>query len=136
MLHELNTNELVTYIVEKREVKDGDETALYKFMRDRQRLRNWLIALLKENDVIVFYNDEDTGLEKFVIATTAGYDESLIEIPTVIETFRDDSYETHYHLPFVSVPDGTPYYIHVDDITKFILKNDKIREISKKTRLF
>jgi hypothetical protein len=136
MLHELNTNDLVTYIVETRVVKEGDETALYKFQRDRQRLRNWLVALLKENDVIIFYNDEDTGLEKFVIATTVGYDESLIEIPTITETFGDETCEVHHHLPFVSVPDGTPYYIHVNDITRFILKNDKVYEISKKTRLF
>jgi hypothetical protein len=136
MLRELHTNDLVTYFVETRVVNEGDETALYKFLRDRQRLRNWLVALLKENDVIIFYTDEDDGLEKFIIATTAGFDESLIEIPKVTETFGDESYETYYHLPFVSVPDGTPYYIHVDDITKFILKNNKIHEISNKTRLF
>lgn len=136
MLQELYTNDLVTYTVEKRVVKEGDDTALYKFYRDRQRLRNWLNALLKENDVVMFYIDEDDGLEKFVVATTAGFDETLIEIPTVTETFGGESYETYYHVPFVRVPDATPYYIHVDDITRFILKNNNINEISKKTRLF
>lgn len=136
MLRELRTEDLVTYIVEKRAVEEGDDTALYKFYRDRQRLRNWLNALLKENDVIIFYTDEDDGLEKHIIATTQGFDETLIEIPTVVETFGDESYETFYHIPFVSVPDATPYYIHADDITRFILKNNKINEISRKTRLF
>lgn len=136
MLHEINTDEFVIYKVEKREVKDGDETALYKFLRDRQRLRNWLRALLKEKEVIIFYIDEDDGLEKYVMATTMGYNEEAFEIPKIIETFRDESYETYYHLPFVSVPDRTPYYIHVDDITQFILTNKNINEISKKTRLF
>ena len=136
MLQELITEELAIYKVKKREVKEGDETALFKSLRDRQKLRNWLRALLKENDVILFYIDEDDGLEKYVVATTQGYDENVFDIPTVTETFRDNSYETFHHLAFVSVPDYTPYYIHVDDITQFILKNSKVTEISNKTKLW
>lgn len=136
MLHELRTDELVTYTVEKRAVKEGDETAQYKSQRDRQRLRNWLRALLKEHDVLIFYVDEDDGIEKFVIATTKDYNEEAIEIPVVNEDWLGEMQETYHHVPFVSVPDRTPYYIHVDDITRFVLKNDKIMEISKKTKLF
>lgn len=136
MIHELRTDELVTYTVEKRKVAEGDETAQYKSQRDRQRLRNWLRALLKEHDVLIFYVDEDDGIEKFIIATTKGYNEEAMEIPVIEEEWLGEIEKTYHHVPFVSVPDRTPYYIHVDDITKFVLKNDKINEISNKTRLF
>lgn len=136
MIHELRTDELVTYTVEKRKVKDGDEMAQYKSQRDRQRLRNWLNALLKEHDVLIFYVDEDDGVEKFVVATTKGFNTDAIEIPVVNEDWLGEIQESYHHVPFVSMPDQTPYYIHVDDITRFVLKNDKINEISRKTKLF
>lgn len=136
MLHELRTDELVTYTVEKRKVAEGDETALYKSQRDRQRLRSWLCVLLKEHDVLIFYVDEDDGIEKFVIGTTKGYNEEAMEIPVVEEDWLGEIEKTYHHVPFVSVPDRTPYYIHADDITRFVLKNDNIIEISKKAKLF
>lgn len=136
MIKELRTEELVTYTVEKRTVKEGDDMAQYKSQRDRQRLRNWLRALLKEHDVILFYIDEDDGLEKFVIATLNGYNEDAIEIPVIKEDWLGEIQDSYHHIPFVSVPDQTPYYIHADDITRFIVKNEKINEISKKTKLF
>lgn len=136
MLHEINTDELVTYVVETRAVQEGDDTALYKFQRDRQRLRNWLNALLAENEIVLFYLDEDDGLEKCIIASTKGYDINMFDVPTVRETFLDDEYEAIHHLAFVSLPDHTPYYIHLDNITKFILKNNNISDISRRTILF
>ena len=60
----------------------------------------------------------------------------LIEIPVIKESWLGEIEDSYHHIPFVSVPDSTPYYIHCDDITKFVLKNDKIQEISKKTKLF
>lgn len=136
MITELRTAELVTYTVEKRKVKDGDEMAQYKSQRDRQRLRNWLNALLQETEVLIFYIDEDDGIEKFVIATTNGFNKDAIEIPVIKESWLGEVEDSYHHIPFVSVPDNTPYYIHADDITRFVLKNDKINEISKKTKLF
>lgn len=136
MIRELRTDELAIYTVEKRKVKEGDETALYKSQRDRQRLRNWLRALLKEHDVLIFYIDEDDSVEKFVVGTTKGYNEEVMEIPVVDEDWLGEIQKTHHHLPFVSVPDETPYYIHVDDITRFVLKNDNIIKISNETKLF
>jgi hypothetical protein len=136
MIAELRTDELATYTVEKRVVKEGDELAQYKSQRDRQRLRNWLGALLKEHDVIIFYIDEDDGLEKFVIGTSKGYDIEKIQIPVIKESWSGEEQDTYHHIPFVSVPDRTPYYIHADDITKFIVKCDNVIEISKKTKLF
>ena len=136
MIAELRTDELATYTVEKRVVKEGDELAQYKSQRDRQRLRNWLGALLKEHDVIIFYIDEDDGLEKFVIGTSKGYDIEKIQIPVIKESWLGEEQDTYHHIPFVSMPDRTPYYIHADDITKFIVKCDNVIEISKKTKLF
>ena len=136
MISELQTTELVTYEVNKREVKEGDDMARYKSQKDRQRLRNWLNALLQEHDVIIFYIDEDDGIEKTVIGTTKGFNKDLIEIPVIKESWLGEIEDSYHHIPFVSVPDSTPYYIHCDDITKFVLKNDKIQEISKKTKLF
>lgn len=136
MIAELRTDELVTYTVEKRVVKEGDDMAQYKSQRDRQRLRNWLGALLKEHDVVIFYTDEDDGLEKFVIGTTKNYNVEAIEIPVVKESWLGEIEDTYHHIPFISMPDRVPYYIHADDVTRFIVKNDKINEISKKTKLF
>ena len=136
MITELRTDELVTYEVKKREVEQGDEMAQYKSQKDRQRLRNWLRALLKEHDVLIFYVDEDDGIEKFVIGTLKGFNEDVLNIPVVKESWLGEIEDSYHHIPFVSVPERTPYYIHADDITKFVLKNDKINEISKKTKLF
>jgi len=136
MIAELRTDELVTYTVHKREVKEGDDMAQYKSQKDRQRLRNWLHALLKEHDVIIFYIDEDDNVEKCIIGTLKGFNEDVMDIPVVKESWLGEVEDSYHHIPFVSVPDGTPYYIHADDITKFILKNDKLNEISKKTKLF
>lgn len=136
MITELRTDELVTYEVKKREVEPGDEMAQYKSQKDRQRLRNWLRALLKEHDVLIFYVDEDDGIEKFVIGTLKGFNEDVMNIPVVKESWLGEIEDSYHHIPFVSVPECTPYYIHADDITKFVLKNDKINEISKKTKLF
>ena len=136
MLSELQTNDLVTYEVKKRKVEEGDEMAQYKSQKDRQRLRNWLNGLLQENDVIIFYIDDEDGLEKTVIGTTKGFNKDLIEIPTIKESWLGEIEDSYHHVPFVSVPDETPYYIHCDDITKFILKCDNISEVSKKTKLF
>ena len=136
MITELRTDELVTYEVKKREVEQGDEMAQYKSQKDRQRLRNWLRALLKEHDVLIFYVDEDDGIEKFVIGTLKGFNEDVMNIPVVKESWLGEIEDSYHHIPFVSVPERTPYYIHADDITKFVLKNDKINEISKKTKLF
>lgn len=136
MIHELWTNELVTYTIEKRIVKEGDDMSQYKSQKDRQKIRSWLTALLKEHEVLIFYIDEDDGLEKFVIGTTKDFNEELIEIPVIQESWLGETEETHHHVRFVSMPDRTPYYIHVDDISKFVLKNDNIHKISRKTTLF
>ena len=135
MISELYTDELVIYSVNKREVKEGDETALYKFYRDRQKARNWLTHLLQNNDVIIFYIEEDDDTEHFVVGTLQGYDPDKFEIPASTEEWRGREYETVHHVPFISLPDKTPYYIHVDDITRFICKNDKITEISNSISL-
>lgn len=134
MITELFTDDFGIYTVRKRKITD--DTSLYKSQRDRQKLRNFLKALLRENEVVIFYIDEDDGLEKFVVATTRLVNDELFDLPVVIETFRDEKYEAVHCVGFVSVPDNTPYYINVDDITRFLLKNDKILEISSNTRLF
>lgn len=133
MIIEYGTEDLIVYKIDKRSI--SDDYTLRKSQLDRQKLRVWLQALLKENDVIIFYIDDETNTEKYVIATTKDYDETAFDVPKTIEKYRDEEYETYYHVPFVSVPDRTPYYIALDDITQFILKNQKINEISKKTRL-
>jgi hypothetical protein len=136
MIHETRTNDLVTYTVEKRKVKEGDPTSLYKSQKDRESLRNWLRALLKENDVMIFYIDEDDGKEKFIIGTNKGFNEDVMKIPVIDEDWLGEIQPTYHHVPFISVPDQKPLHIHLDDITKFVLKNDKIIEISNKTVLF
>jgi hypothetical protein len=59
-----------------------------------------------------------------------------MQIPEYDEDWLGEIQKTYHHVPFISVPDATPLHIHLDDITKFVLKNDKILEISNKTVLF
>lgn len=135
MISELYTDDLVIYTVNKREVKKDDDTALYKFLRDRQKARNWLTHLLKHNEVVIFYIEEDDNTEQFVIGTLQGYDPDAFDVPMSLEEWRGKKYDAIHHVPFISLPDKTPYYIHVDDITRFICKNDKITEISNSISL-
>jgi len=131
MISELNTDELVVYTVNRREVNDGDETALFKFYRDRQKLRNWLLALLHETDVVIFYIEEDET-EQHLIATLKNFDINMFDLPVSTEEWRGKKYEAQHHVPLIRMPDETPFYIHLDTITRFICKNDKIDEISNK----
>jgi len=131
---EIYTDDLVLYTVEKRNIKD--EYTEYKALKDRHKIKNWLNALLQENEVIIFYFDEDEQIEKNIIATSKGLLPEDYNIPTVKEEAFGEEYDTTHHIGFLTMPDRVPHYLHVDDITKFILKNDNVSEISNKTTLY
>jgi hypothetical protein len=130
MIQEIVTEDLAIYKIKKREIVD--DYTLRKSQIDRQKLRIWIKCLLRENDVIIFYVDDETQIEQFIVGTTKSYNDSAFDVPKTIEKYRDEEYETYYHIPFMAVPECIPYYISVDDITQFIVKNKNINEISKK----
>lgn len=131
---EIRTNELVIYEVMHKEVKD--ETSAFKDFRSKVKSVNWINALLAEHDVVIFYKDEEDGLEKQIIGTMKDYNKEAFDLPSEVVTILGEDEEVVLNVPFVSLPDKVPYYIHINDITKIITKNDNITEISKKTVLF
>lgn len=129
MINEYITNELAIYTVEKREIID--DYTLVKSNKDRKKLRSWLTKLMEEHDVVIFYMDDD-GLEKFIIGTLKDADPRYLEVPTTTETTRKGTIEAVHHIAFLTHPGRQHQYIHLDHITRFIVKNDKLGELSKK----
>jgi len=134
MFSEIFTDDLAVYTVVPREITD--DTALYKFQRDRQKKRKFIQELLKHNEIMIFYIEEEDGLEKFVVATLKNIDVDAFDLPEAIDEWRNNTYQVKHHVPFISVPDKTPFYIHVDDITKIVLRNENIQEVTKNLKLW
>jgi hypothetical protein len=129
MLTEYITNELAIYTLQPREVVD--DYTLVKANKDRKKLLVWLTLLMQEHDVIIFYMDDD-GLEKFIIGTLKDADPRYLNTPTSTETTNRGTVEALHHIAFLTHPGRQHQYLHLDHITRFIVKNDKITEISRK----
>lgn len=133
MLNELYTNEFVLYTQHLRPPKD--DYAIRKAQKDVRKLEKWLHALLDETEVVIFYIDkEDNNIEKTIIATrippVEGY--VLPESPLEEEVVNGVTKMVPNHCCFFTMPSRRPMTIHFNDITGFLLKNDKVSEISKK----
>ena len=130
MLHELTSNDFVTYIVKDRKVKDAYTAR--KVQKDRKKLVIWLEALLKDREVVIFYQD-DAGEEQCIIATQKDYEE-LPEAPMNIEIVNNKIKLQMHYIRCYEQPSRTPYVIHTDRITKFMTSNKGIIDISRRTR--
>lgn len=128
-MQEYNTADFTIFQFEARTIKD--DYTLRKSQRDRTKVRKFLNALLLENDLIIWYNDQ--GTEKMIIGTLQGVDfDQLLDAPVDIEEYRNRRYLEFYYLQMFDTISRTPINIHIDSLVKIILRNDKVERISKK----
>lgn len=129
MIHELTSNDFVTYEVKDRKIKDPYTAR--KAQKDRKKLVIWLEALLKDREVIIFFMDGEE--ERSIIATLKDYEE-LPSAPMNIEIINNKVKLQMHYIRCYEQPTRTPYVIHTDNITKFITRSEGVLEISRKTR--
>jgi hypothetical protein len=127
---EQSGNDLVFYSIEKRKIKD--DYTLRKSQHDRRKLRRWLNSLLLETDVLFWYKED--GEEKMIMGTLINTDIYPIgDAPITIEEYRGRQYLELYYIRFISVPGKEPSLLHLDSITNFLARTDKVTEASNKT---
>lgn len=122
MLAELSSHDFITFIQTLREPKDA--YAKRKVQKDRMKLKQLLEGLMRDREVIIFYQDD--GEEKYLIGTTRKVVEaeiwpSLPDVPLTVEIVNDQEVEEMHYCRFWSFPDRQPRAIHLDHITKFVV---------------
>lgn len=129
MIHELIEGEFTIYTQIHREAKD-DYTAR-KIIKDRKKLRIWLINLLEKKNVIIHYleNEQEnmvilTGI-KPVIPRNSWEEPIIFPDPEIPEGEDHKNYITGY-----GVANRQPHAILLDSITKFIITSGDIIDIS------
>jgi hypothetical protein len=128
-LVELYTNDLCLYTVEPRKNKT-DEYTQRKIQKDRTKLYTWITELLKQNEIVLFYKED--GVEKNCICTIRGYEDKLPNAPLSSVHYRGDDFVQLHYLRVIDLSNGRiPKIIHIDDVTKFILKNDNVSDIAQ-----
>jgi hypothetical protein len=130
MLHEINDGEFATYVVVDRVVKD--DYTKRKVQKDRRKLQIWLDRLLFDRHVIVFY--KDNGVEKISVVTKKEIFSELPVTPINIDIINNKVKLQSYYCTAFEVPSRNPVSIHVDTITKFIVRQDGLSALSAKTR--
>lgn len=125
MLSETITAEFSIYVQQLREPKD--DYAKRKVQKDRQKLRVMINALLEDREVIIFYKDNE--VEKQVIGTKkkpVPQEEwpPLPDLPKTIEIINNKEVPEIHHCAFWLYPLREPILIHLDQITKFIVRNE------------
>jgi len=127
MLHEIGSNDFVTYVQEHRKVKDAYSQR--KVQKDRLKAKMLLDGLLADRDVIVFYMED--GVEKQVVATTKKL--HPLEVwadlpipPMSIEIVNNKEVLENQYCTFYSFPAKEPVMVHIDNVTKFITTNKGI----------
>lgn len=123
MLIEIVSNEFKTYVQELRQPKD--DYTKRKIQKDRQKLLAMLEGLMEDREVIIFFNEG--GVEKQVVGTRKKYIEKeyLPELPLppkMIEMINNNPVEETHHIVFWQIPLREPTIIHLDDVTKFIVR--------------
>jgi len=132
MMEEFYTDELVIYTVTPRKDK-GDEYSKRKIQKDRKKLYEWVIELLKENELIIDYIEDDKLVTSVCTMKFKHYGMLPIdEVPIEIESYRGDELLRMNHLPVVSFPGKQRKLIHIDNVRKFILKNDNVQDIANR----
>ena len=126
-LTEFYTPELCIYTVEPRKNK-GDEYTMRKIQKDRMKIYTWMKNLLDQNEMIIFYKEDNE--EKHIICTGQIDDHQLLDAPVSIVEYRGDTFVQCHWLRVIEYPGRLPKNIHIDSITKFILKNDNVGEIA------
>ena len=127
-LTELRSNEYYTFTQKLRETKD-DPYLKHKVIKDRQKAREILTALLKDREVIISYLDN--GTEKTIIGTLKKllekeYWPELESIPKTLVSINEVLVPQEHHIAFWEFPLKEARLIHIDAITKFVTKLDGI----------
>lgn len=125
-LHELRSNDYFTFTQKLRETGD-DPYLKHKLIKDRQKVRELLTALLKDREVIISYFDND--VEKTVIGTlkkvlAKEYWPELESIPKTLVSINNTLVPQEHHIAFWEFPSRESKLIHFDSITKFVTKSD------------
>jgi hypothetical protein len=125
-IQELRSNEYFTFTQELRNTGD-DPYLKHKAIKDRQKVRELLTALLKDREVIISYLENNT--EKTIIGTLKKllekeYWPDLEAIPKSLVSINDKLVPQEHHIAFWEFPLKEARLIHIDDITKFVTKSD------------
>lgn len=136
MLSELCTHELAIYTRTLRQAKDAYTAR--KVQKDRLKVKRWLDTLLNDREVIIFYKDGDE--EKMTVATRRKFLEKeewpdLQEMPLTEEIINNQKVLEEQHVQFWTQPMRQPVTIHIDSITKFIVPNRGLIDLSNKMKL-
>lgn len=133
-MEETQTQNYVWYDVKFKEPKD--EYSLRKYQTKPVKALKYINALLKQNEIIFWYEDE-SGKEQMVVATLIDVtDEQLLDTPLEVVTFGIYTYVQCYTIRAVTVPYGDAINIPIRKLKKFMLKNDNVLEISKSLTSF
>ena len=127
-LQELRSNEYYTFTQKLRETGD-DPYLKHKAIKDRQKARELLTALMKDREVIISYLDN--GTEKTIIGTLKKllekeYWPPLEPIPKTLVSINEVLVPQEHHIAFWEFPLKEARLIHIDSITKFVTKLDGI----------
>lgn len=129
-LSELNTDDFVTYSQELREAKDPYTAR--KVQKDRHKHMHWLNTVTEEREILLTYEDADEIVT--CVATRKnieGYE--WPDVPLVEEIVHGETVLEDQYLRFLSMPDRTPFTVHVDKIKSWtIARDEKINELDKK----
>jgi len=131
MLHEINDGEFATFIVVERKVKD--EYTARKVQKDRRKLQIWLDALLSDRHVIIFYKEGNE--EKMFVGSKKEMFGELPTTPMNIDIINNKVKLQSYYCTCFEVPNRTPVAVHVESVTKFIVRQEGLSELSSRTRL-
>lgn len=130
MLHEISDGEFSTYIVVDRKVKD--DYTKRKVQKDRKKLQIWLDRLLGDRNVIIFY--EEKGEEKVIVGSKKEMFGELPKTPINIDIINNKVKLQNYYCTFFELPSRRPMALHVDTVTRFIVRQEGLSELSSKTR--
>jgi hypothetical protein len=130
MLNEINDGEFSTYFVVDRKVKD--EYTARKVQKDRRKLQIWLDKLLEDRHVIIFYKDGRE--EKMFVGSKKEMFGELPTVPMNIDIINNKVKLQNYYCTCFEVPSRAPVAVHVDSVTKFIVRQDGLSELSARTR--
>lgn len=125
MLHEIGSHEYSTFVQVLRVAKD--DYAARKVQKDRTKVKKLLDGLLADREVIIFYNDN--GVEKQVIGTTKKFVEkeewpAPVLTPLTTEIINNKEVLEDQYCRFWAFPQREPIAVHVDKITKFIVRTE------------
>lgn len=125
-LQELRSNDYYTFTQKLRETGD-DPYLKHKAIKDRQKARELLTALLKDREVIIFYLENNS--EKTIIGTLKKLVEKeywppLLPVPKSLVSINDSLVSQEHHIAFWEFPAKESRLIHIDTITKFIVRSE------------